>query len=846
MTQHPDTHLKLVSPTGLMSLRQVAAWQMPELRAECDREIIPTLPSLQRSPVWKAKQVEELWDSISRGFPIGAILLSKFDINLGIQPGLYEQQMAAQPTHHILDGQQRATAITVGFQEPSDLAKEALWVDLENDVTTRDVRFLFRFVSRSHPWGYSRSDPDEILRTFEIRNALSCYRMISPKFDLVKPHKIPLSAVWPWDTKAPIPVYNLIKALTESNNNDKARGLLLDSIKKLPFFTELALPAGRAFTKNEKVALDKHQKQRRRVYNAISSPKSKSYQCLEALMNSIRDAIETGGRYRIPILMIDLKSAASEGINPSPINEKQSSSDVIVTGSAETLFVRINRSGTPLEGEELIYSLLKSSWIEAPVFIKKISRQMATPARVVFLCARLAQARQINQAHKYPPTLRVSDFQRLMREDDTPGLVGQQNSFGVNLRRLIEDDKKGAEKIFEICNKLLIYTNDATFALPPVLATELAHKAPNVFFLLLRWIDRMLELEIDPLRLAPDQKKKLIGFITAIAWFAPNERKAVEATWDNLQRADATNLPNFFENRIFRCSLELTGDKGAFAMIPLPTPDAFRETLIELVVKRMPNNIYGTRGDSTIWDDAKESGGWEWRWLVSSPPKEIKKCFSQSVRWLWHNRHNHDDLNAIYREAWHVFLDTASKSRSLLLYAQRHSLKTWFDDFDPSLPENLVDKNRPWDFDHIHPQSHLRTKEGSIIRRIMVIRYWHATIGNLRAWPLELNRSDRASTPNQKIRGPLRTHEQLYGIVGSSDSQRICARMGASFISKDDWKLWVKSAPSDEQFPLNYLSKDEYIEQRTALVSAIIIRLANIYSEWYKSLLIDKLNTPDA
>ena len=34
------------------------------------------IPALQRGLVWKPKQVELLWDSLLRGFPIGLFMLS--------------------------------------------------------------------------------------------------------------------------------------------------------------------------------------------------------------------------------------------------------------------------------------------------------------------------------------------------------------------------------------------------------------------------------------------------------------------------------------------------------------------------------------------------------------------------------------------------------------------------------------------------------------------------------------------------------------------------------------------------------------------------------------------------
>ena len=58
----------------LLSLKQIAAWQDV---VDCDSNIVARIPSLQRGAVWEPQQIEMLWDSIMRGFPIGSIVISK-------------------------------------------------------------------------------------------------------------------------------------------------------------------------------------------------------------------------------------------------------------------------------------------------------------------------------------------------------------------------------------------------------------------------------------------------------------------------------------------------------------------------------------------------------------------------------------------------------------------------------------------------------------------------------------------------------------------------------------------------------------------------------------------------
>ena len=72
------------------SICEVASWLIPESEVQ--------LPVVQRGFVWKVSQIECLWDSIFRGYPIGAMMLS-FDGD----------------KYMLLDGQQRSTSVALGF-----------------------------------------------------------------------------------------------------------------------------------------------------------------------------------------------------------------------------------------------------------------------------------------------------------------------------------------------------------------------------------------------------------------------------------------------------------------------------------------------------------------------------------------------------------------------------------------------------------------------------------------------------------------------------------------------------------------------------------------------------------
>lgn len=139
--------------SDFLTLPEIAAWQVP-LSTNPTPEIVAALPALQRGAVWKAQQTEALWDSMIRGFPVGAFLVTPYDQNRGRQNARHEQPGILDPTHHLLDGQQRATAIALGFLNPwtaVEPVKAALWVDIGEPPASSDTETTFRVITRAHP-----------------------------------------------------------------------------------------------------------------------------------------------------------------------------------------------------------------------------------------------------------------------------------------------------------------------------------------------------------------------------------------------------------------------------------------------------------------------------------------------------------------------------------------------------------------------------------------------------------------------------------------------------------------------------------------------------------------------
>jgi hypothetical protein len=292
----------------------------------------------------------------------------------------------------------------------------------------------------------------------------------------------------------------------------------------------------------------------------------------------------------------------------------------------------------------------------------------------------------------------------------------------------------------------------------PVHVTSVALNSREIYLLLLHFAARSCRIE-----LPSDWQKTMQALATVLHWFAVDKTKAV--------------------NRIYaECREEVS-----LARI--------RTALHDAVEAGELSEIHSP--------EAVES-------FVSIPTENFKD-------WNWwrpiHGNGVAEEIQ-VRRQSWERFLNFRS-NRDLLLYAQRHFLAQRFRDYDPARRDLWEAHNRPWDFDHILASYYFyNRKDGSPFRE--VCGQWGCTIGNLRAWPFEDNRSDQADTAADKLKG---NQEQLAHSFLTSEEE-------AAF-SAGDKTRWEEVASRD-------------------FIKACRQRLFRIYRVWYDTLAVGELLTTDA
>ncbi|MBB3040119.1 GmrSD restriction endonuclease domain-containing protein [Hoyosella altamirensis] len=149
-----------------------------QLRKIQDRKLV--LPAIQRDFVWSKRQIENLFDSIMRGYPIGAFLSWTIEPSTARSFKFYEFMLKYHerdnphcsvldlptntPVRAVLDGQQRLTALNIGLRgsyaekrpgawrtNPNAYPATRLYLNLRNKAPENDEgrEFDFRFLSEA-------------------------------------------------------------------------------------------------------------------------------------------------------------------------------------------------------------------------------------------------------------------------------------------------------------------------------------------------------------------------------------------------------------------------------------------------------------------------------------------------------------------------------------------------------------------------------------------------------------------------------------------------------------------------------------------------------------------------
>lgn len=407
------------------------------------------IPILQRGLVWNAQQDELLWDSLMRKIPIGALVLC---------PAISAQSKGEACTHHILDGQQRCNAIALGFDNipfknegEKRSNKRILWCDLcaDNDLlATTSRKYLIRVTTPAHPWGYRVSDnsgSDACLDVSQIRDAINLIKQEQGKNigfgERERPHTSEIYPLAPC-ARLPIPMGFLTRSYLAIEGDGDIQHKFWNGVK-----TEL-----------EKADFP-FLKLKGRLLEFIDSDTDKNKEFRRRIFSGIRNAME---------YVIVAVNAPQEVIDGDATSDGQD--------TVEHLFTRINRQGTRLDGEELIYSSIKAYWPQIQTSIDEVAKKRMPSSRLLRLALQVSET---ERKRHYVRGISLSEVRKIAKEPR--GRAAE----------IFIDKELGC--LCEIVDRWLILDDNG--GVPRVLKTAIAHNAPELyaFLLLLAWKNHRID-----------------------------------------------------------------------------------------------------------------------------------------------------------------------------------------------------------------------------------------------------------------------------------------------------------------------------------------------------------------
>lgn len=237
----------------------------------------------------------------------------------------------------------------------------------------------------------------------------------------------------------------------------------------------------------------------------------------------------------------------------------------------------------------------------------------------------------------------------------------------------------------------------------------------------------------------------MLGLATSLHWFSEDaEGKSIERIFKRLQQLDTQLLDERFFAGIWEDFADLAIPGNGF-LIP-PTPESLQDEL--------PNT------------SLQDLDTWSWDSCPLSP----------SFRRILGNK-------------------------EFLLYAQRGYLDSEFQGFDSTDIKASDDHNRPWDYDHLLPQSHFHNRKKWGKKKLELCQAWGGSIGNFHVLPFEINRA-RGNKPLDKFleslplnKSPVR-HEAILSFTNPpqrSDDQLIEFVGACQQRIVDIYRVWYES-----------------------------------------------------
>ncbi len=363
------------------------------------------LPMIQRGSVWPPYKLLDLWDTLLRGMPVGAMMAAES------KPDDLVRALGEAGTHQsnagdidLIDGQQRTLAMLAGWPDglKNPTRPISVWVDLI-DTPQGEYRFRLWATTKSQPYGYARvTIGGQALGKLDRRDL----RLANATWENV----VDVRTLWsasdfmPWGAKFALPLTDLIA---------HKGGLQILLVARLSAYKQ-ALEE-----KIQKLNALADQKDKERL--AISDHFSGKLRLLPSEAELIRcvpaleAAVDSVLACQFPVIHVrrgsfeDQLPGHAEGVIDPPL---------------AVLFKRVGSGGEPLSNADYVYSVIKyydprvHDTVEALLENESVSA-IYTPTTLVMSAVRLTMLSMSGETTKIADSAKLdkADFALLVRNN---------------------------------------------------------------------------------------------------------------------------------------------------------------------------------------------------------------------------------------------------------------------------------------------------------------------------------------------------------------------------------------------------------------------------------------------
>lgn len=355
------------------------------------------LPMIQRGSVWAPHKLLDLWDTLLRGMPVGAMMASE---SVPDSPVMSLGETGTHPSKpgdiDLIDGQQRTLSMLAGWKDglKNPTRPVCVWVDL-TDSPQGEYRFRLWATTKAQPFGYARASmggqPLGKLERGKLRLANQAWK------------KLDVQALWalpdfmPWDAKFALPLTELMvnkarlpEFLAERLTSYK--GALQEKIKASN------TDAGKSEEDASGSALSHHWASK---LNSLPSVED-----LVKCAPTIEGALHKAYACQFPVIHVRRESFADEHTGDGDVNTDP---------PLAILFKRVGTGGQPLSNADYVYSVIKHhvpevhDTVEALLKDERVSA-IYTPTTLVMSAVRLTMLSLKTEDSKGP---KITDSARL-------------------------------------------------------------------------------------------------------------------------------------------------------------------------------------------------------------------------------------------------------------------------------------------------------------------------------------------------------------------------------------------------------------------------------------------------